>query len=187
MTYYQSELLTSLNRLTKWFNRKDLTDEQIEEWTSRIGNIPNRFLSQIVDQILDASKTMPTPGDVKKLYGEIKRYNPNKFLPTDQEIESCQYCHGEGRIIAWKIMEDFPYEYDLACAYCNNWRRIFPTRPSGAPAYIMPPKLMRMDDLLKSGFVLELSPKQEITPHEYENVEQMAENVGLKYQDQIPF
>jgi len=157
-------------------------------WDDQIGSIPRSILSQLVNQIIDTNKFMPTPGEIKKLYGEFKRYHPDQFLPTDQEKESCRACRGAGRIIAWKITEAFPYEYSLACGHCNNWRRVFPTRPSGPPANTMPPKLMKIEDITKGGYVLE-DPwqKESSTQGEYKNIDDMAEAVGSSFQDEIPF
>jgi len=173
----------------KWFKGgKTLTDDQIDEWDKRIGNIPETILYQLVDQIIDTNKFMPTPGEMKKLYGEFRRYHPNQFLSTDQEQEFCRVCKGEGLIIAWKITETFPYEYALACGHCNNWKRMFPTRPSGPTANSMPPKLMKIEDIMKDGYVLEDPWKKEKPAQkEYQNIDEMAEAVGSSFQDEIPF
>lgn len=128
---------------------------------------------------------MPTPGEIKKLYGEFKRYNPDKFIGSDQEQEECEYCGSQGRIVAWKITETFPYEYDLACGHCNNWRRVFPTRPSGPPANIMPPKLMKMDDIFRDGFVLDdpWVDNNKAKKQEYNSIDEMVDGIG----SEIPF
>lgn len=177
-----------MKRLTRWYNKRDLTEDQLDTWDHQIGRIPQAILPQLVDQIIDSNKFMPTPGEIKKLFGEFKQYNPDQFILSEQEKEFCSACNGEGRILAWKVTEAFPYEYDLACGLCNNWRRVFPTRPSGFPAYIVPPKRMTTEQILKAGFVLESPWSTEKTAEkEYKDINEMAEAVGSTVQDEIPF
>ena len=152
---YSTDFLTALKRLTKWFNKKDFTEDQIAIWYDKIKYIPGRVLLQIVDQVIDTSKFMPTPNEIKILFSEYKIKEPGKFISDDRNEEDCEYCNGSGMIIAWKVTQACPYEYAIACGHCYNWRRVFPTRPSGPPAFIMPPKRMRIDDILREGYVLE--------------------------------
>ena len=174
-----------MKRITKWFNKRDLSEEQLEEWFDRVQHIPGYVFSQIVDQIIDSHKFMPTPGDVKNLFGEYKRVHPEKFLASDQQRTDCDICDGEGRIVAWKVLDVFPYEYDFACGHCNNWKRVFPTRPSGPPAFIEPLTPMKVDDILNAGFVFK-NPDNESFETGRCPVESVEDAVDVAFGD-LPF
>ncbi|MFP4086401.1 MAG: hypothetical protein ACLFUL_06365 [Desulfobacteraceae bacterium] len=183
-----------IRRLTKWFGKKDLSEAQRDTWFERIGHIPGQVFNQIIDQIIDQEKYMPTPGQIKNLFGEFKRIHPGQFMTSDQPQEDCDYCLGSGCIPAWRMMGQYSYHYLVPCGYCNNWRRFFPTRPSGPPAYIVPPNPMTVRELEAAGFTLynpeqqQLTVKSTVQP-EYANIDQMAESIGqeMPVQDDIPF
>ena len=144
--------LKNMNRLTSWFRRPPLNEEQMDIWFDRVQEIPDRIFLLFLDQIIDTAKYMPTPAEVIKLFGEYKVTHPDEFLVSDTQAEFCQACHGTGVIKAWRIYGQYSYEYALACAHCQNWRRFFPTKASGPPAFISPPKLWRVEEVEAAGF-----------------------------------
>lgn len=186
METYSTDFLQNMKTMARWFRKRDFTEDQLELWYERIGMIPSPILRQLVNQVIDNNKFMPTPAEIKNLYGEYRKRNPREFISSTQGYESCEYCDGKGRIIAWKVTNTFNYEYDIACGHCENWRRVFPTRPSGPPANIVPPRPMKIDEILSAGFVLD-NPDDDTLPGggQYDSINDMAESVGSM--EGVPF
>jgi len=189
METYSTDFLRSMRTLTRWFRKRDFTEDQLELWWDRVGHIPDRIFGEIVNQVIDTSKYMPTPAEVKSLYGEYRRQHRDRFIPSEQTRVDCDRCNSTGIIVAWKVRGGYPYEYAIACGHCENWRRVFPTRPSGPPANIVPPKRMTIGEILEAGFILDDPWEEDSEPKaaggRYDSLDDMADAAG-NY-NEIPF
>jgi hypothetical protein len=156
-----------------------MNDEQVSIWMEKLLYIPVQILSEIVDQIIDTSKYMPTPGEIKSAFGEYRRNNPGKFIDPDHPIQECDTCNGKGIILAWKESPAAVYEYGFACGHCENWKRVYPTKPSGYPMFIIPPTPKTAMQIIEMGFTLDDPLRVEpIMRGKYHSVTDMVENIG---------
>jgi len=73
----------------------------------------------IVEQAVDVFRTYPTPGEIKTLYSQFLRDNPNIFK-SDIVDSDCSYCEGRGSFIYLKKCEIGYYEHISKCPHCKN-------------------------------------------------------------------
>lgn len=172
-----------MDKLTHWYKHKELDKaldtESQDIWFQKISFIPNGVFHELVDQITDTEKFMPTPNQVKLAYGDYKKIHPEKFIRHEQDIEDCDYCLSTGYIEAWRMWGQYSYCYVIPCGHCENWKRFFPSKATP----------MSVREIEQSGFTLIDPQAREATAeNEYTNITEMAQAVGQDIpEDDIPF
>lgn len=170
--------MKELRRLAAWFRKPPMNEDQADVWESKISHIPASVLTEIIDQIIETAKFMPTPGDLKALYGQYRESNRDKFTEREYEYQKCDECEGKGYILAWKLDAAFPYEYAFACGSCENWKRVFPTRGGGVMK-VIPPTPRTCFEIIEMGFTLDNPLKTDPSEHgEYMSIQEMADRIG---------
>jgi len=94
---HRDDLRYGLARLTGWFNKKDINEEQAEEWWSRFGRTDGLLFREAVGLVISDDKFMPTPSQLMAKVGEVahrqKREKWTRFedVPTNTEYAAaCQ-------------------------------------------------------------------------------------------------
>lgn len=115
-----------LTNLTRFFNRKDLTQEQAAEYFRAIKPYPIQALREAYKTIVrnqrPVSGNFPSINDVLDLLDRWKHDHPEKFLNSR---EPCRDCGGNGFLVFWQSANDpdFPsrgYSYVSNCSNCQN-------------------------------------------------------------------
>lgn len=173
-----------MDKLTHWYKHKDMDkvfdSETQDMWLRKISFIPNLIFQEIVDQVTDTSRFMPTPDEIKRLYMDYRRIHPEKFMKYEQEKEHCDYCEGHGHIEAWRMWGAYSYAYLIPCGHCNNWKRFFPENET--------PRTIH--EIEGAGFSLHDPEKGDVEiKKKYGTVEEMVDDTCARIpeQDVIPF
>lgn len=174
--------------MVEFYGRKPLTTEQLMRWYDRVRHIPGKVFAEIVTGIMDESRYFPTPGDIRKAWVEWRSSNPAMMTsrPEDGAGQYCSECGGTGEIVYWTIPDwvksagkTMYYRYVCACARCDNWRRTFPTRPSGPPGNYYPPVRLTKAQILERGWLLDNPKGRSHAPDKrYRSVGEMVDGIG---------
>lgn len=177
-----------MREMIEFYGRKALTTEQLMHWYDRVRHIPAKAFEEITSCIMDESRYFPTPGEIRKGWLEWRSANPAMMTnrSENEPQQPCHECGGTGRIVYWMVPEwiqmqekIYWYRYVCACASCENWRRTFPTKPSGPPGNYFPPIRLNKGEILRRGWLLEDPNKRFAGPaRRYSSVEEMADGIG---------
>ena len=91
-----------------------------EVYFKSLHDMHSRGWFTIIDQAVDSFKMYPTPGELKVLYSQFLRDNP-QLQNTDVIESECVHCEGYGFFTYLKHEETgIPYEFISKCPHCKN-------------------------------------------------------------------
>lgn len=88
----------------------------MDVWFEKCGALNSRNFRDAISDIIDESRTFPTPGEVKKQAAFCKEKSP---APEDKKVP-CGECRGSGAISASKVVDDREMHYAFRCGCLNG-------------------------------------------------------------------
>ena len=105
-----------INRIYGYFNKRAISEKQIELWAKELEYIPAETSSYIYKEIIKHDK-IPTnvPKVIKAIYQQWRNDNPDKVAFKQ---EDCEHCNGSGGL----YFQIKGYDFMCRCGHCQNWR-----------------------------------------------------------------
>jgi hypothetical protein len=108
-----------IRKLSNHFGRK-MSDEQIDIWFGKCGNLPEAHFRGAIEEIIDEERSFPTPSIVKKQAAFFREKNPQA---EDLKKVDCGECKTSGWVSARKKLDGRFYTYAFRCL-CQNGQRL---------------------------------------------------------------
>lgn len=110
------ELRPLTKRIFTYFNKRALSENQVDIWAKELGYIPSETSSYIYKNIIKHDKLPANvPKCIKGIYHQWRTENPDRTAYTKEE---CEYCNGSGGL----YFQIKGYDFMCRCGHCQNWR-----------------------------------------------------------------
>jgi hypothetical protein len=127
---HRDDLRYGLARLTGWFNKRDINEEQAEEWWSRFKHTDGLLFRDAVGLVISDDKFMPTPTQMAAKVGEVmSRRKRDHWVRFEDVPTNTEYAAACQRQVARFLKGALSYEQSVANQEALRQKYTMPALP----------------------------------------------------------